>query len=310
MTKRIRDVFVVFILITQVFFQTSCSSISKIASDLTSDIFKGGAPVFEQEADVDVAEISGLALIKTLEVFNFHNPKNKSYLNLLAKSYGTYGFGFLENRMLQYQYKDPEKYQMYFNRARHFYSVGKDFGMKLLARTDKKLVKAFSTGIQDVRKRMEGYNRHEIEPIFWTAFNWGSLINLSKDDIAVVADLALVETMMARVVQVYPSFYFGAPHLFYGVYYASRPPMLGGSPEQAKKHFEEAAKVTNGRSFMVYALAAQFLAVQTMDQSLFDEMISKVNDGNINALPEQRLANALAKERVKFLKDNQSHYFN
>ncbi|MBI3541146.1 MAG: hypothetical protein HY073_03290, partial [Deltaproteobacteria bacterium] len=134
--------------------------------------------------------------------------------------------------------------------------------------------------------------------------------NLSKDDISVVADLSLVEVMMARIVQVYPSFYFGAPHLFYGVYYASRPPMFGGSPNEAKKHFEEAAKVTNGRSLMVYALEAQFLSVQTMDQSLFDEMISKVNQGNIDALPEQRLANALAKERVKFLKDNQQHYFN
>jgi hypothetical protein len=85
--------------------------------------------------------------------------------------------------------------------------------------------------------------------------------------------------------------------------------MLGGSPEKARAHFEEAARVTGGRLLMVYAIEAQYLAVLTLDRSLFDEMIAKVNEGNINALPEQRLANALAKERVKYLRGNETNYF-
>ena len=85
--------------------------------------------------------------------------------------------------------------------------------------------------------------------------------------------------------------------------------MLGGNPEKAKGHFEEAAKITRGRFLMAYALEAQFLAPQTMDRALFDEMIGKVNEGSVDALPEQRLANALAKERVKFLKENEASYF-
>jgi len=289
-------------------FFLSCS-LSKIASDMTSGIFKAGAPAFEQEADVEVAEVSGLAMIKTIEVFNYQNPKNKNYLTLLARSYATYSFGFLENRMLQYQYKDPEKYQMFFNRAKHFYTKGKNFGMDLLNRTDKGLVRAISKGVESVQKRMKNYSRHEIEPVFWTAFNWGSWINLSKDDITAVADLALVEAMMAQIVKVYPSFFYGGPHMFYGVYYASRPAMLGGNPEKAKQHFEEAARVTNGRLLMVFAIEAQYLAALTLDRGLFDEMISKVEAGSIDALPEQRLANALAKDRVKYLRENSSHYF-
>ena len=283
---------------------------SQIASDMTSDIFKSGAPVFEEEGDSEVAEISGLAMIKTLEVFQRHNPKNKAYLNLLSRSYATYAFGFLENRMLQYKDQDPEKYQRYFDRARLFYKRGKDFGMKLLEQTDKDLVKALAKGVPAVQKRMENYERHEIEPVFWTAFNWGSLINLSKDDIATVADLALVEAMMARILKVYPSFFYGGPHMFYGVYYASRPPMLGGDPEKARVHFEEAAKVTHGKLLMVYAIEAQFLATQLMDRTFFNDMIHKVEEGSVEGLPEQRLANVLAKEKVKYLKERESSYFN
>lgn len=275
---------------------------------MTSDIFKGGVPSFEMEGDVEVAETAGLAMIKTLEVFNFQNPTNKTYMNLLARSYGTYAFGFLENRMLQYQYKDPEKYKMYFDRAKRFYTTGKKFGMDLLQRSDKKLVKALGQGVEATRSRMRSYNQQDVEGVFWTAFNWGSVINLSKDDISVVADLALVEAMMARVLEVAPTFYFAGPHLFYGVYYASRPAMLGGSPEKAKKHFEEAARLNGERSLIVYALEAQFLAVQTMDRELFDSLLEKINSGSIDALPQQRLANALAKDRAKYSKDNATQY--
>ena len=296
-------------MICSAFLMASCS-VSKIASDMTAGIFKEGAPVFEQEGDVETAEISGLAMIKTLEVFNYQNPSNKTYLNLLARSYATYAFGFFETRMVQYQFSDPEKYQMYFDRAKGFYKKGKSFASDLFHRKDPTLISALAKDLDLTRKRVSHYDRHDIDPLFWFAFNWGSYINLSKDDITVVADLPLVEAMMAQILKVYPGFFYGGPNIFYGVYYASRPAMLGGNPVKAKESFEAAAQTTDGKNLMVFALEAQFLAVQTMDRALFDEMIRKVNDGSVEGLPQQRLANALAKQRVKYLAANASHYFN
>lgn len=297
------------ILLLVSFVVTSCS-LSRVASDITSGIFKDGAPIFEQDSDVDSSEVSGLALLKTLEVFYQGNQSNKNYLLLLSKSYGTYAFGFLENRMIQHK-DNPEKYQMYLERAKLFYGRGKQYGYLLLKHKDRGFKKALDGGLDPLRKRMNHYaSRHKVAPIFWFAFNWGGLINLSKDDITVVADLPLVEVMISKVLEVHPNFYYAAPHLFYAVYYAARPAMLGGDPEKARQHFEEAAKLTDGKALMVYALEAQYLATQTMDKALFDEMIDKVQAGSVDAMPEQRLANALAKERAKFLKTNEASYFN
>lgn len=282
------------------FLWTSCS-LGKIASDITSGIFKEGAPIFEQDSDIPSAEIAGLAMIKTLEVFYAGNRSNKNYLLLLSKSYGTYAFGFLENRLIQYK-DDPEKYQMYLDRARLFYKRGKDYGMQLIKTRDRGFKKALEGGLDPLRKKLKHYRRHNVAPLFWMAFNWGSYINVNKESVEAVGDLGFVEVIMARALAVNPSFYYGGPQLFYGVYYASRPPTLGGDPGKAKEHFAEAEKVTEGKFLMVYALQAQFLATQTMDRALFDEMVQKVEQGSIDALPEQRLANALAKERVKFLK--------
>lgn len=300
---------VIAVLMIHLIFSTSCS-VSKIASDMTAGIFKEGAPVFEQDGDVETAEVSGLAMIKTLEVFNYQNPQNKTYLNLLARSYATYAFGFFETRMVQYQFTDPEKYQMYFDRARGFYRKGKGFATDLFHRKDPGLIEAIKKGLDPLRKKVSRYDRLDVDPLFWFAFNWGSYINLSKDDITIVADLPIVEAMMAQIVKVHPGFFYGGPNMFYGVYYASRPAMLGGNPEKAKEHFEAAAETTQGKNLMVYALEAQFLAVLTMNKGLFDEMLAKVNEGSVEGLPQQRLANALAKQRAKYLAANASHYFN
>ncbi|MBI4373363.1 MAG: hypothetical protein HY542_00655 [Deltaproteobacteria bacterium] len=287
---------------------TSCS-MARAASNLTSNILKEGSPVFEEEQDVEVAEQTGLAMIKTLEVFHHQNPKNKNYLLLLSKSYGTYGFGFLENRLLQYEQKDPERYKVYLERAKLFYSRGKNYGLQLIEREDKDLRKAIDQGLGPLKGALAGVGKSDAAMIFWTALSWGNYVNLTKDEVRSVSDLAIVEVMMARVLELDPGFFYGGPHLFYGVYYASRPTMLGGNPEEAKKHFEEASKSSEGRFLLPYVLQAQFLAVQTQDRNLFNDLIGKVESGDPNAMPEQKLANMLAKERVRYLRDREKELF-
>ncbi|MBI2982220.1 MAG: hypothetical protein HYY44_08035 [Deltaproteobacteria bacterium] len=95
----------------------------------------------------------------------------------------------------------------------------------------------------------------------------------------------------------------------FGVYYGSRPPMLGGNPEEARKSFEAAIQTTGGKLLMPYLLEAQFLAVQLQDKKLFEEMIAKVESAPSDQFPEQRLANELAKERVKYLREKEKQFF-
>lgn len=287
----------------------SACSFSRVASNLTSDIFKAGSPVFEEESDIEVAEQSALAVIKTLEAFHRHNPENETYLFLLSKSYGTYAFGFLETRMLEYQDRDPAKYQVYLERARLFYSRGRDYGLKWIARRDKKLREAIDKDLKTLQERLASYDKKEIEPVFWTALSWSSYINLTKDSVRSITDLAIVETMMGKVLQVNPDYFYGGPHLFYGAYYTSRPPMLGGDPEKGRQHFEEAVKVTQEKFLLPLVMEAQYLAVQIQDPVLFHSLLDRVEAGSIDAMPEQRLANVLAKYRAKLLRENEKRYF-
>lgn len=284
------------------FLQAQCTP-KQIASDLTSQIFKGGAPAFEMESDVDIAESSGLTMIKMLEAFQHDNPKNKNYLLLLSRSYANYSFGFLEWNMLKYKGVDEAKRALNEARAKTFYARGKDFGLRILNRNSS-FEKGLTKDLDTFKKGLHTMGRAQVQALFWTAFNWGSLINLSKDSPSAIAEFPKVEAMVQRVIELDENFFYAGPHLFMGVSYGSRPPMFGGNPVKSKEHFEKALSAYKRKFFMTQVMYAQTYAVQNQDRTVFDSLLNEVLQTNADVLPEQRLANELAKLRAHWLLDH------
>ena len=83
-------------------FLATCTP-KKIASDITAQIMAGGAPAFEMDPDAELAETTGITMIKMIESFHYDNPNNKTLSVLLTRSYAKYAFGFLECNMLRYR---------------------------------------------------------------------------------------------------------------------------------------------------------------------------------------------------------------
>ena len=100
----------------------------------------------------------------------------------------------------------------------------------------------------------------------------------------------------------------GAALSFLGAVHASRPPMLGGDPNKAREYFERAADAQPGY-LMNKVMEAQYLAVQTQDRSRYKRLLGEVLAADADALPEQRLANELAKRRAALLLERIEEYF-
>lgn len=285
----------------------ACSA-SKMASDITSNIMYEGSPVMEQESDPYVAETAGLALLKTLEVFAYHNPSNKKYHLLLAKNYSNYAFGFLENKLYRYEGVDPKIYDTILTRTKLFYTRGKFYGMGLL-KENNSFKKALDKDMETFEKAVRKLPRGKQQALFWTAFAWGGFINWSKDDPTAIIQLGKAERMMARAAEMDNTYFYGGPHLFFGVYYGSRPAMLGGNLEKSQENFEQAIHITHGRFLFSKVLYAQFYCVQAQDHPLFLKLINEVLTADPNILPEQRLANILAQQRAQIILDRSSALF-
>ena len=105
------------------------------------------------------------------------------------------------------------------------------------------------------------------------------------------------------------TFYYGGAHLFLGTLYGSRPRLLGGDPTIAKNHFEAALRINRGRFLMTYVYYARSYAVQTQNEALFEELLTKVQNTPLDILPEFRLANAIAKKKAELLLARKAELF-
>lgn len=280
----------------------------QIASDITAQIMKSGAPSFEMESDVELAETSGLTMIKMIEAFQYDNPKNKNLNVLLSRSYANYAQGFLEFDLLRYKGVDEAKYQKTLTRAKTFYKRGKEYGLKAM-KTNGSFKKALNKDLDTFKKSLKGFGRGKVPMLFWTAMNWGALINLSKDSPLAIVEFPKVEAIMQRVLELDDNYYFAGPHLFFGYSFGSRPPMFGGSAEKSKDHFESALKAYNRKFLLAQVYYATTYAVQFQDPMVFDEMLNEVLSADPSALPKARLGNELAQIRAKWLLANKSRFF-
>ena len=145
--------------------------------------------------------------------------------------------------------------------------------------------------------------------MFWAAFGWANYINLSKDSPAAVAELPKAVALMQRVAQLDPNYQFAGPELFFGIYYASRPAILGGDLNKAKTYFEDARARTSGKFLMTYVLEARFLGIGTQDPDLFKTLLQRVADAPAGTLPGSRLEDEVAKRKAASLMGKINDYF-
>src|SRR3989338_1285842 len=221
-----------------------------------------GSAAFEEESDLELAEHAISANLKVIEGMLKADPTNETLLILLAKSYGGYAFGFIEERYLELKDKDPKKSDYFKHRAEVFYLRGKDFALKALSQSSSAFPEALTSDFETFENALESFGYRDVPALFWTAYNWGNWLNLNLQSPEAIAVAPKVERMMKKVLELNEAYFFSGPHLFYGVYYGARPPMLGGDKAKSKTHFELALKHTERKFLMTQVLYAQYYAVQ------------------------------------------------
>lgn len=276
----------------------SACSMKKLTTGVIGKIGTDGMVAIEGEQDVAFARESLPSVIKTLEVLRFGDPKDRRVLALLSKAYGTYAFGFVEQELLATPDGSPEHAKA-LARANLFYSRGRDYGIEALKR-DGSVSKAWNAHFSEFQRAINGLGKKQMAALFWTSFNWASWINLNRDDVSAVVDIPKIQAMIDRVIQLDPDYYYGSARAFKGVLAISRPSMLGGDPTLAQAEFS-AAMGAAPDYLMTKVLYAQYYARQMNDAALFKKTLTDVESADAAKLPEQRLANELAKLRARTL---------
>ncbi len=282
----------VILLLLGTVFLSAC--VQTIALRSTASIVDYGLEAINEEPDLELAEQSIAANLKLLEGLLKGEPENERLLLLACRGYSSYALGFAEDDSVE--------------RARTFYLRARDYGLRIL-RKKKELAQTLERDPESFRQRLSTLSDDDTPAAFWVANAWGNYVRLSLTDPAAVADLPKVEALFDFVLQHDESYFYGSAHLALGTLYGSRPKILGGNLEKARRHFERCLELSDGKFLLAYVYYAMTYATQVQDRQKFSSLLSKVEEASIELLPEQRLANAIAKKKARRLMEKISELF-
>ena len=251
----------------------------------------------QKESDLVVVETTLAKNIKTLE--RLAKTGNTGLIVKTARAHSSYS-GFLEDKMEDAELAgDFETANEMRSQAIARYKRAEAYAFKALAKSDKAFEQPRIVDSAEFEKALQKLKEKQVEPLFWAAYAMGRGISLQKDDPMQVIDLARVELMMRRVLELNPDFYFGSAHLFYAVYYGDRSPAIGGDPEKAKEHIDYVDKLNDGKFLMAKFYLARYYAYPKQDMKLYKQALQEIIDAPQDIYPGEEAATSLAKSRAK-----------
>ena len=260
---------------------TGCT-IQSLALRSVDSLFDNTLTAIMRERDLRFAESAIPGDLKLLEAVADSDPSNPRYNQLTCMGFASYALAFAED--------DP-------SRAVIFYSRARDYGEQGLVALGIPRT-TFAASAAAMKAALGKLSRRDLPLVFWTASAWGSAVSLQLNEPDSLAAIPTINAMMEWVQAREPGYFYGGPSLYFGVYYGSFPPALGGKPALAKENFDRAHEASGGKFLMTDVLYARIYAVGTQDRQLFQDLLTRVVDAPSDILPEQGLANSVAKKRA------------
>ena len=287
----------------------SACSIKKMVVRQATGFMSESRRVFEEETDLELAEVAIGGNLKLLEAMQVHDPANDDLNLLLAEIYSVYTLSFVEDKMEQAEAENKSlEADRQRIRARNFYLRARDFAAKVLYER-LRVNSLVELNEEQLKQKLAKLDKDDIRSLFWTAFAWGSAINLDRENIDSLSELHKIEIMMAKVKEWDESYYFAGAWLFEGIYYGARGETLGGNLERSKAAFEKNLALTQGKLLISSYFYARTYCAYAQDKKCFRDHLDKVLNAPLDIHPTQKLANVLAKKKAERLKRREADLF-
>ncbi|NRA24053.1 MAG: hypothetical protein HRU08_06170 [Oleispira sp.] len=244
------------------------------------------------QEDPELVRTAAPAYLLMLDALVATYPNDETFLLPAAKLYGAYA-GIFSN--------DEAQTKRMANRA-------KDYAQRALCESEEDLCEALDNKLEDVLEELDSLDEDELALIYTFASAWASWIQANSSDWNAVAQLSKVKILFKWVLSYDAHYDQGSAQVYMGVLESQLPPSLGGRPDLAKMHFENAIRASNGRHLMAKVLYAQQYARLLFEQELHDRLLNEVltEDAKAEGLT---LINQLAKQQAKELLAESAEYF-
>jgi hypothetical protein len=272
------------ILIIIALFSIQACSISNLPKNLSRSMMN--------QEDPELVRTAAPAYLLMLDALIETYPNDETFLIPAAKLYGAYAGVFST---------DEAQTQRMSNRA-------KDYAQRALCENEEDLCLALDKKLEDIQIELNELDEDELSLIYTYASSWASWIQANSSDWNAVAQLPKVKMLFKWVLSYDENYDNGTAQVYMGVLESQLPPSLGGRPDLAKIHFDNAIRASNGQHLMAKVLYAQQYARLLFEQELHDRLLNEVlaADPKVEGLT---LINQLAKQQAEVLLAESAEYF-
>jgi hypothetical protein len=280
------------------FFTLQGCSLNRFAANRLGDALARGSSVYASDDDPDLVGAAMPFGLKTIESLLVESPHHKGLLLAASSGFTQYAYGFVQTEADFVEDTDLKRATALREQAGRLYRRAMGYGVRGLEEVNPGWLQAFRT---EPHSALARFQKADAAQLYWTAAAWGSVISLNKTDTELGADLPQVEALMHRALELDEGFALGAIYDFYIVYEGARPAAAGGSVERARASLVRALQFSEGHRAAPLVSFAETVDVGIQDRAEFEKLLHQALAIDVNALPEQRLANLIAQRRARWL---------
>ena len=270
------------------------AAVNNMAGMLRTDV---SGNVYASDDDPELIRAALPFALKALEMFVKENPANPSIRVAAASGFVQYANAFVE--------EDTEGAPATFDealkaklRAARLYLRGRDYALDGLEQAHPGFKKELR---QNAKDAVAALTKKDVPLAFWAGAGWAAAIPCDPNNMPLVGEMPFAEAIMRRVLELDETYGDGSVPEFFIRFEGSRPEMMGGSLERAKKHFERAVELSKGLKASPYVALAETVAVKKQDAAMFKDLLGKALAIDGDAAPDWRLANVLAQDKARRL---------
>lgn len=283
---------------------TACS-LKTMAINTMADTLAGSGDVYASDDDPALVGAALPFSLKTIESLLASAPNHPGLLLTACSGFTQYAYGWVQSEADMLDAAEYPRAAEFRERALKLYLRGRDYCLRRLELTmpgvGERLVRSPETALAGVKA-------DQVAALYWTGASWGAAVSLGLDRPELVNAVPAVRALMERALGLDESYGRGAIHEAF-ITLDSLPEALGGSPDGARRHFERAVALQQGRSPGPYVALAMGVSVASQNRTEFERLMRLALDVDPDLDRGNRLATIIAQRKAQYLLDHVDELF-
>jgi len=268
------------------------SGCSLMVSSATSNMMEHLSATILDSDDLATVKDGAPAYLLMVDSMINKDPRNEEMLASAASLYTAYAKVFVTDEI----------------RSKKMTDKALGYARRAICLSTKKACDLKALPYDEFESLILGMKKKHVPTLYSLGDAWASWILANKADFNAVADLSYIELIMHQVVKLDESYKDGAAFLYLGTMATLLPPALGGKPDEGKKYFESAIRLSKGNNLMAKVLYAKLYARMIFDRALHDQVLTDVigSDPHVDGYT---LVNTYAQRQALELLNSANDYF-